>query len=60
MGSMKAIRNITAVTMDKNRRILRDAVLIFEDGRFTMIDKAAAVDIPAHCEIIDGKGKIAA
>ena len=59
MGSMKAIRNITAVTMDKNRRILRDAVLIFEDGRFTMIDKAAAVDIPARCEIIDGKGKIA-
>ena len=43
---MKAIHNITAVTMDSNRRILSDAILIFEDGIFTTVDKAAAVDVP--------------
>ena len=55
---MKAIHNITAVTMDSNRRILSDAILIFEDGIFTTVDKAAAVDVPSDCDFIDGKGSI--
>ena len=59
MHDVKAIRNITAVTMDSGRRILSDAILIFNDGILTTVDKAAAVDVPDDCEVIDGNGCIA-
>ena len=59
MPGMKAVRNITAVTMDSHRRILSDAVIAFDDGVLTKVDKWNAVDLPADCEIIDGRGCIA-
>ena len=59
MQSMKAVRNITAVTMDSKRRILSDAVILFDNGILSAIEKAEAIDLPADCEVIDGNGCIA-
>ena len=59
MTGVKVIQNITAITMDSKRRILTDAIIMFEGGKFISVDKAHAVDLPSNCEVIDGKGRIA-
>ena len=59
MTDVKVIQNITAITMDSKRRILTDAIIMFEGGELISVDKAHAVDLPSNCEVIDGKGCIA-
>ena len=58
MRSVKAIRNITVVTMDETRRIISDAVVAFDQGIIIAVGKEAEVELPADCPLIDGKGKI--
>ena len=43
MRSVKAIRNITVVTMDETRRIINDAVVAFDQGIIIAVGKEAEV-----------------
>ena len=58
MNDVKALQNITAITMDAKRRILSDAILLFDEGKLIEVDKAHAVALPPNCEVIDGKGRV--
>ncbi len=58
MNDVKALQNITAITMDAKRRILSDAILLFDEGKLIEVDKAQAVELPPNCEVIDGKGRV--
>ncbi len=54
------VKNIDyLVTVDRERRIVRDGAVVIQNGRFTQVGKTADLAIdPTTDEIIDGRGKL--
>jgi 5-methylthioadenosine/S-adenosylhomocysteine deaminase len=54
------VKNIDyLVTVDRERRIVRDGAVVIQNGRFTQVGKTADLVIdPTTDEIIDGRGKL--
>jgi atrazine chlorohydrolase/5-methylthioadenosine/S-adenosylhomocysteine deaminase/melamine deaminase len=55
----KAITNVTAVTCDAERRVIRGAVLLIEDDVLAAVGPASDVALPPGVEILDGGGMVA-
>ena len=57
---MMLVTNITAVTVDRRRRIITDAAIVFEEDRILELGKAADL-VPRHpdAEPLDGRGMLA-
>ncbi|WIY25827.1 amidohydrolase family protein [Parasedimentitalea psychrophila] len=53
------IAGATAITMNQERRVIDDAVLVVTDDRITAVGTATEIEIPPGAEIIDAHGMIA-
>jgi imidazolonepropionase-like amidohydrolase len=54
--TMTAFAHVAVIPMDRER-VLEDATVLVVDGRIHEIGAAAAVAIPKHATVIDGRGK---
>ena len=52
--ALKAIVNGAVVTMDPERRVLDDGVILIEDHHISAVGEASDVEIPGDAEVIDG------
>ena len=55
---MIAIVNGTVVTMDPERRILDDGVVLIEDQHVSAVAPASEVEVPLDAEVIDATGMV--
>jgi adenine deaminase len=55
-GTVTAFAHVAVIPMDRER-VLDDSTVLVVDGRIRELGPAAAVAIPKHATVIDGRGK---